>query len=70
MIKTNEPSLSVGYFELNIILQVGTLKAKSGTWCNILHSKKVNKIQEEKMRRQKKLKNLFTKLDFKSKKIK
>lgn len=50
MIKTNEPSLSVGYFELNIILQVGTLKANSGTWCNILHSKKVNKKKEEKMR--------------------
>jgi|LakMenEpi03Aug12_release.lakeMendotaPanAssembly.Ray.scaffolds.fasta_scaffold470179_1 hypothetical protein len=50
MIKTNEPSLSVGYFELNIILQVETLKANSGTWCNILHSKKVNKKKEEKMR--------------------
>lgn len=59
MIKTNEPSLSVGYFELNIILQVGTLKAKSGTWCNILHSKKVKTKKEEKMRRQKKLKFVY-----------
>lgn len=59
MIKTNEPSLSVGYFELNIILQVGTLKGKSETWCNILHSKKVKKKKEEKMSGQKKLKFVY-----------